>query len=107
MILARGSGFGVVGVVCLGVTLWVGAVVMAEEAPQSRSRKAASGWATKGTEKTVSLDTLEEKLKRILANQQTILQQADAVKQELGVIKVRASTPARSVTFLSTGQACP
>lgn len=78
-----------------------------DEAPQSRSRKAASGWATKGTEKDVSLDTLEEKLKRILANQQTILQRAEVVKQELEVIKVRASTRPRSVTFLTTGQACP
>ena len=91
MTLARGSGFGAVGVVCLSITLWVSAVVMAEEASPSRSRKAASGWATKGTEKDVSLDTLEEKLKRILANQQAILQKADAVKQELGVIKVRVS----------------
>ena len=73
------------------LSVWTVAVAQDYEVPQSRSRKDASGWATKGTEKDVSLDTLEEKLKRILANQQAILQKADAVKQELGVIKVRVS----------------
>ena len=73
------------------LSVWTVARAADYEAPQSRSRKPASGWATKGTEQNVSLDTLEEKLKRIVANQQTILQKADVVKQELEVIKVRIS----------------
>jgi len=107
MTLVRGSGFGVVGVVCLGVTLLgVSAVVVAQEVSQERSRKPASGWATK-KEKDANLDAvIEEKLKRILANQQTILQKADVVKQELGIIKIRATGSGRTLT-LPSGTPCP
>jgi len=96
-------GVGLAGALCAHT------VSLAEEASQNRARKTASGWSSKqGKDKNKDLDAvIQDKLQRILANQQTILQQADAVKQGLGVIKVRASTPARSVTFLSTGQACP
>ena len=119
MTVARGSGLGAVGktvqrlllmgIVCLGFSLWVDTLVVAQEASQTRNRRTASGWPTKDSkDQHKDLDAaIQEKLKRILANQQTILQKAEAVKQELGVIKVRASTPARSVTFLSTGQPCP
>ena len=73
------------------LSVWTVAVAQDYEVPQSRSRKDASGWATK-TAKAIDVDAaIQEKLQRILANQQTILEKADAVKAELEVIKVRVS----------------
>ena len=92
---------------CVSLSVLSDARAVADEASQNPSRRTASGWAKKD-KTSVDLDTaIKEKLQKILTNQQLILQRADAVKQELEVIKVRVSTPVRSVTFLSTGQACP
>ena len=89
------------------LSVWTVALAADYESPQSRNRKPASGWAKKD-KTSVDLDAvIQEKLQRILANQQLILQKAEAVKGELGIIKVRASSSLKSVTFLSSGAPCP
>ena len=49
---------------------------------------------------------IEQKLDTILANQRTILQQSEAVKEELAIVKVRATTSARTLV-LQSGSTCP
>ncbi len=95
-------GVGIAGALCAHT------VSLAEEASQNRARKTASGWSTKqDKDKNKDLDAvIQDKLQRILANQQTILQKADVVKAELGIIKIRTTTSGRTLT-LPSGAACP
>ena len=95
-------GVGLAGALCAHT------VSLAEEASQNRARKTASGWSAKqGKDKNKDLDAvIQDKLQRILANQQTILQEADVIKAELGVIKIRATASTRTLT-LPSGASCP
>ena len=106
MVLVRGKAMQrllFMGVVCLSLSMGLGTLVMAQE---SRSRKPASGWAKKD-KKSVDLDAaIQEKLQKVLANQQLILQKAEAVKGELGIIKVRVTASGRTLV-LPSGAACP
>ena len=91
---------GLIVMFVMGVSLglWAGALAAADKASQNRSRRPASGWPA-NTTKDKDLDAaIQDKLRRILANQQIIQQKADAIKQELGIIKIRASSPCPSCT---------
>lgn len=100
----RARGVCVAGV---GLCLWTSAVAGAQDTSTSRSGRPASGWATKKEKDTSPYAAIKEKLKQVLSNQQTILQKAETVKTELGIIKVRATGSSRSVTTLATGVPCP
>ena len=88
------------------LSVWAVALAADDEAPQSRSRKAASGWAKKDKKSADLSAAMQEKLQRVLANQQLILQKADAVKGELGIIKVRVTASGRTLV-LPSGATCP
>lgn len=89
------------------LSLLAGTFAVADETPQDRSRRPASGWAAKKNKDSDLHAAIEHKLKQILANQQAILQKADTVKQELGIIKIRATGSSRTGTVLATGVPCP
>ena len=96
-------------VICLagvGLCVWISIAGEAGETSTTRSRRPASGWATKKDQDGDLHAAIQNKLKRVLANQQAILQKAETIKQELEVIQARTSSASRH-TFLSTGDACP
>ena len=92
-------------IVSVSLSVWSDALVVADEASQSRGRT-ASGWAAKKDAKQDLGAVIQDKLQRILVNQQTILQRADAVKQELGIIKVHVTGSGRTLQ-LPSGVNCP
>lgn len=69
----------------LGLTFWMSTALSAKEAKTTRSA------TTDATPK--SNMSLQEKADLALENDQKILQQFDAIKEELRIIKIRASQP--------------
>ena len=86
--------------------LWTSVAMGAQEPSPDRSRRPASGWAGKKDKNSDPYAAIQEKLKRILSNQQTILQKSETVKTELGIIKVRVTGSGRTLT-LPAGGTCP
>lgn len=80
--------------VCVSFSIVSGARAVADDIAQSPSRKTASGWVKKEKTGVDFNAAIQQKLQRVLANQELILQKADAVKAELGVIKIRTSVKA-------------
>lgn len=82
-------GVGIAGALCAH-TVSLAEEATTESQSPSRSERPASGWASS---KTKNVDAaIQEKLQLILANQQTILQKAEAVKEEVRIIQVRAAS---------------
>jgi len=81
--------------VALGVSVGLGPLSAAYEQDESSRRSSQSQQGQTEARRAASSDaarsSVERKLDQILANQETILQQFEVIKEELRIIKVRSS----------------
>ena len=74
-------------------SFWACGALFAEDQATTASRTARSRQKARTERVAASHQTrLEDKLEKVLANQQAILQKFDAIQEELRIIKVRASS---------------